>query len=86
MSAQAPQFHAPVFLGSAFLVMGLAILEKFLNLFGWTIPFLHVFPRQLLDWAVALLMFEIALSIRQAIELRLEARGKPETETRTGVR
>jgi len=84
MSARSPQFHAPIFLGSAFFLMGLAILEKLLNLFGWTIPLLHVYPRQVIDWAVALLMFEIALSIRQIIELRLEARDEP--ETRTGMR
>jgi hypothetical protein len=80
MVARSSQFRAPVFLGSAFFVMGLAILEKVLNLFGGSIPFVDVFPRQLLDWAVALLVFEIALSMRQLIELRLEERrgSKPE--------
>jgi len=80
MATRTPQFHAPVFLGTAFFVMGLAILEKFLNMFGGSIPFVDVFPRQLLDWAVALLMFEIALSVRQMIEMRLEDRqsGMPE--------
>jgi hypothetical protein len=42
--------------------------------FGGSIPFVDVFPRQLIDWAVALLMFEIALSLRQMIELKLEDR------------
>lgn len=80
MAARAPQFHAPVFLGTAFFVMGLALLEKVLNVFGGSIPFIDVFPRQLIDWAVALLMFEIALSLRQMIELKLEDRqgGMPE--------
>jgi len=86
MSTRSPLFNAPVFLGSAFVLMGLAILEKFLNLFGWTIPFVDVFPRQILDWAVALLMFEIALSIRQLIELRLLDARDAKPETRTGVR
>jgi hypothetical protein len=74
MASRTPQFHAPVFLGTAFFVMGLALLEKVLNVFGGSIPFVDVFPRQLIDWAVALLMFEIALSLRQMIELKLEDR------------
>jgi len=81
MSARSPLFNAPVFLGSAFLVFGVAILEKFLNLFGWRIPFVDVFPRQLLDWAIALLVFEIAVSVRQMIEMRLEeGRGSKGTD------
>jgi len=67
-------FTAPIFLGTAFLVFGLAILEKLLNLVGWSLPFASVFPRQLLDWATTLLMFEIALMLRQMIELWLEDR------------
>lgn len=67
-------FTAPIFLGTAFLLFGLAILEKLLNLVGWSLPFADVFPRQLLEWAVALLMFEIALMLRQMIELWLEDR------------
>ena len=67
-------FTAPIFLGTAFLVFGLAILEKVLNLVGWSLPFAGVFPRQLLDWATTLLMFEIALMLRQMIELWLEDR------------
>ena len=74
MAATNSLFQAPVFLGSAFFVMGLAILEKVLNLFGGRIPFIYVFPRQLLDWAVTLLVFEIALSMRQLIEMGLEQR------------
>ena len=84
LSARSPLFNAPVFLGSAFLLFGLAILEKFLNLFGWSIPFVSVYPRQLLDWAIALLVFEIALSVRQMIEMRLEER-RGTSEHRTDV-
>jgi hypothetical protein len=68
-------FTAPIFLGTAFLVFGLAIIEKLLNVVGWSLPFASVFPRQLLDWATTLLMFEIALMLRQMIELWLEERG-----------
>jgi hypothetical protein len=74
MAARSPLFSAPIFLGTAFFVMGLAMVEKLLNVFGGSIPFVSVFPRQLLDWAVALLVFEIALSMRQMIEMRLEDR------------
>ncbi len=63
-------YSAPVFLGTAFLLFGLAIVEKALNLVGWSIPLIGVWPRQVLDWAVTLLMFEIALTLRQLVELR----------------
>ena len=85
MASRTPQFHAPVFLGTAFFVMGLAILEKFLNMFGGSIPFVDVFPRQLLEWAGTLLMFEIALSVRQVIELRLEDRQHQVPEAGQGL-
>jgi hypothetical protein len=83
MAARSSQYHAPIFLGSAFFVFGLAMLEKALNLFHRSIPLVNVFPRQLLEWAVALLMFEIALSIRQMIELRLDERRDLEPEIRS---
>ncbi len=63
-----PLSHAPVFLGPAFFVFVVAMLEKVLNLFGQSIPVLTVFPRQLLDWALVLLMFEIALTLRLVYE------------------
>lgn len=64
-------FTAPVFLATAFFIFGLAIIEKFLNSFGASIPFTTVFPRQLLNWAVTLLIFDIALTLRQMLENRL---------------
>jgi hypothetical protein len=82
MASRSPQFHAPIFLGAAFFVMAVAIIEKLLNLIGWSIPFVNVFPRQLLDWAVALLVFEIALSLRQLVETVLESRQGPEPHLR----
>ena len=57
-------YTAPVFLATAFFLFGVAIVEKTLNLVGASIPVVTVYPRQLLDWAVVLLMFEIALSLR----------------------
>lgn len=70
-----PLYQGPLFLGSAFLLMAVAILQKVLSMFNWTIPFLDVFPRTILDWAVALLMFEIALTLRQLVE-RLDRRAE----------
>jgi hypothetical protein len=64
-------FTAPVFLATAFFIFGLAIIEKFLNVLGLSIPFTTVFPRQLLSWAVTLLIFDIALTLRQMMENRL---------------
>jgi len=70
MTTQRGLYTAPVFLGTAFLLFGLALIEKFLNLFGGSIPFVSIFPRQVLDWAVTLLIFEIALTLRQFVETR----------------
>ncbi len=86
MSARRPLFNAPVFLGSAFFLFALAIVEKALNLFGWRIPLVDVYPRQVLDWAITLLVFEIALSVRQLVEMRLGEGSDAKPETRTGVR
>lgn len=66
-------YTAPVFLGTAIFLFAVAIIEKTLNLVGGSIPVVTVYPRQLLDWAVVLLMFEIALSLRVLSE-RLLAR------------
>lgn len=65
-------FTAPVFLASGFLLLGMAILEKALNLVGYGLPFIDVFPRQLLDWALILVILEIAITLRQ-IAYRLDA-------------
>ena len=63
-------YSAPVFLATAFLLFGLALIEKVLNLFGWSMPLVSVYPRQLLEWAVILLLFEVALTLRQLVEVR----------------
>jgi hypothetical protein len=56
---------APWLLAMAFLLLAAAMVEKALNIFGGSIPVVDVFPRQLLDWAVALAVFEIAITLRQ---------------------
>jgi hypothetical protein len=66
-------FSAPWLLGTSFLLLGAAIIEKMLNMFGTSLPVVDVFPRQLLDWAVALAVFEIALSLRQLLDARLRS-------------
>ena len=69
-------FTAPWLLLSAVLVFGLALVEKGLNVLGASIPLTDVYPRQLLDWAVTLLMLDIALTLRQLYEMSL--RSEPE--------
>jgi hypothetical protein len=64
-------YTAPVFLGMAFLLFGIAIIEKLLNLMNMSIPVVDVFPLQILTWAITLLIFEIALTLRQLLETRL---------------
>ena len=78
MATQRESFYsAPVFLGTAFLLFGLAILEKALNLIGWSIPLINVYPSQVLGWAVTMLTFEIALTLRQLVEMhRLDRRDR----------
>ncbi len=39
-------FVAPVFLATAFLLFGMALVEKLLNLLGTDIPFVNVYPNQ----------------------------------------
>jgi len=58
-------FTAPLFLGTGFFLVGVAVIEKVLNLMGTSLPFLSVYPRQLLDWAVMLMILEIAITLRQ---------------------
>ncbi len=63
-------FTMPWALAAAVFVLMIALLEKGLNLVGGSIPFTHVYPRQLLDWAVVLFIFDIALSMRQLLALQ----------------
>lgn len=59
------RFTAPWLFISAVFVFGLALFEKGLNLLGMSMPLTSVYPRQLLEWAVTLLIFDIALTLRQ---------------------
>lgn len=62
------RFTAPWLFITAVFVFAMALVEKGLNVFGMSMPFTTVYPRQLLDWAVTLLIFDIALSLRQFAE------------------
>lgn len=75
MAQSSPSLYSgPVLLAPAVLLFGFGILEKALNLLGTSVPFVDVFPRQLLNWAVVLLMFEIALTLRQMLEMQVADR------------
>lgn len=63
-------FTAPWLLASAVMVFAVALIEKGLNLIGASIPFTDVFPGQLLDWAVTLLIFDIALTLRHLFDVQ----------------
>lgn len=77
MRRTAPElFTAPVFLGTGFLLIGVAIIEKGLNIVGFSLPIITVFPRQLLDWALVLIVLEIAIALRQ-IAYRLDSGPEP---------
>lgn len=70
MTRPPDRFSAPLLLGTSFLLLAAAIFEKGLNTLGMSIPLVNVFPRQLLDWAVALAVLEIAVSVRQMVDRR----------------
>ena len=74
MTRRTPEiFTAPLFLGMGFFLVALAMLEKALNIVGTSLPVIDVFPRQLLDWAVMLMILEIAITLRQ-IAMQLPVR------------
>jgi hypothetical protein len=58
-------YSVPWLLAAAFVMLAAAMVEKALNTVGMSIPLVNVYPRQLLDWSVALAVFEIALAVRQ---------------------
>ena len=57
-----------LFFFGALTFLGLAIVQKGLMLFGLWIPFLEVLPTVLLSWTVPLLLFVIAIVLRQIRE------------------
>lgn len=69
-----PLYSGPILIIPAVLLFGLAVVEKVLNLVGGSIPMVNVYPRQLLEWAMMLLVFEIAFTLRQTLEYLTEAR------------
>lgn len=70
MSEQKPPLYSgPIFIAPAIILFCLAVVEKSLVIMSMTIPFIDVYPRQLLEWALILLAFEIAFTLRQTLEL-----------------
>jgi len=67
-------FTAPWLFASAVLVFALALIEKGLNVIGMSIPLTDVFPSQLLGWSVTLLIFDIALTLRQMLQIPRQRR------------
>ncbi len=65
-----PLYSGPILIIPAMLLFGLAVLEKILNMMGTSIPIVEIFPSQILSWAVVLLLFEIAFTLRQMLELQ----------------
>jgi hypothetical protein len=59
---------ARVLFFAAFLLLAVAVLEKALNLLGTSIPLMTVRPSRLLEWAVILVVFVVALLLRQIRE------------------
>ncbi len=57
-----------VFFFGALLFLGVAVVEKGLDLLGVASPLLDIGPRILLDWTVPLLLFVIAILLRQMRE------------------
>ena len=57
-----------LFFVGALAVLGLAIVEKVLNLIGRDLPVVNVNPEQVLSWTSPLLLFVIAILLRQMRE------------------
>ncbi len=57
-----------LFFVGALAVLGLAIVEKALNLIGRDLPVVNVNPEQVLSWTSPLLLFVIAILLRQMRE------------------
>jgi len=69
-----PLYSGPILIVPAVLLFGLAVVEKALNLVALNIPVINVYPRQLLEWAMMLLIFEIAFTLRQTLEFLTQTR------------
>ena len=57
-----------LFFFGALAFLGLAIIEKGLNLIDQSLPVVDVYPQQLLSWTVPPLLFVIAILLREIRE------------------
>ena len=62
-----------LFFGAAFVLMGIAVLEKLVNLNGYTILGAHYTPGRMLEFSGILMLFVIAMLLRN---IREELRNK----------
>jgi hypothetical protein len=58
-----------IFFAFAFFLLFIAFLDKFLGLFGWQLSWLPYEAGRLLEFSAILLIFVIALILRQMREL-----------------
>lgn len=78
MSKLVSTFNGVLFL-AAFALAGLAVLQKVVNLFGFTLTILGPYsPSRLLELSAVALLFVIALQLRQMTELQRTSLGKEE--------
>jgi len=62
------------FLVVAFLLLGLAVIERAVNVYNYTIVAQALTPGRLLEFSVVLLLFVVALQLREVREeLRLRS-------------
>lgn len=62
-----------IFFGVAFLFLAVAILERVVREFGYTVLRGSVDPSRLLDFATVLLFFVVAILLRQIRDLTAKA-------------
>jgi len=54
--------------GFSIILLALAVVDRFIRLFGWTLSWIAYTPSRLLEISASLLIFVIALLLRQIRE------------------
>lgn len=68
-------FFSRLFFVVAIIILLLAVWDRIIGLFGWTITWLYYQPGRLLEFSAILIIFVIALLLRQIRqELRKETK------------
>jgi hypothetical protein len=58
-------FVCRLFFAGAFVLLGLAVLEKAANIFGYTLTWIRIDPSRLIEFAIVLLVFVVTLLLRE---------------------